>query len=946
MLVLAGCSSDAEGPGGECPVECALHETRCGDDGLQICQEDSEGCLQWSESVECGEESRCDDGRCVEVCADSCEEGERRCDGAGGFQLCHEEADGCHDWTSTVECPDDESCEDGVCESDCTDVCDEGETRCSGADGFQVCQESAEGCLDWTDSVECEEGLECSGGVCVESCQDQCEPDDKVCVGGPGPDFQVCEQQPSGCWDWSPIESCEDGQWCESGECVDACSDECDDGDTRCEDDGVEYCVENAQGCYQWTDPVECGQEMECDDGQCLPECDDECSDKATQCDGEDGYQVCQQQPDGCLDWSTTFDCQDDQQCSDGDCVECTPGASRCSDDGVPQECQEVDGDYEFVDQSSCDDAEICQDGSCLEGCDYAEEVGSSVGCEYWAVETDNYMLHSSADGDSTVDPDERPPFAVVLTNTRSDVTAEVTVDGPDGAPADLVEEREVDTGTSPVDPETVYSETLDEDGDQIGGPHDGPAEDLELPPDSMLVLLLPNQDIPYGATSVTSTAYRIETTEPVAAHQFNPFCCNYNHTTDASTLLPVESLSQDYMMSGPAVWAREGSTTLDDPFSPTLSVVATEPDTEVEVQLREPVLDGYSSGDVDLQETCPGPPDGGDDQQDQYEDEPGCFVFPAGDDITGPDASGVMEVTLDEHEVLNVGAGGAYPTVDLTGAIVEADETVAAFGAHTCTNVPFTASACDHVESQLYPLETWGTEFVAAPHELRNPDADPDTSQEGTYWKFVAREDDTVVDLDISIEETEVLGPAGEHVARCSDDRFDADPVEGTFELDQGEYCEFGTREGFEIDATSPVKVAGMMSGQNTAFDDVDWGDQAGDPSMFYLAPVDGYRDDYEVVVPPTYAEHYMTVTVEEGEMLELDDQSVDPTSYEYHEVGDTGYLNAHIPVESGARHIRSAEGVDFGLVVYGFDNYVSYSYTGGLMLEAEDDFDGPDGY
>ncbi len=620
--------------------------------------------------------------------------------------------------------------------------------------------------------------------------------------------------------------------------------------------------------------------------------------------DEQSGIDICNASGDGV----EAGECPGTSVCRDTVCVsvQCTPGSGRCVD-GHPQRCvPDGQGDYEYVDQDPCEEGETCEAGACLDRCGIAELTDDYVGCEYWAVELDNRLLHSDRDGMPTVEPEHRPPFAVVLANVETDVVAEVTVRGPDGELAETVPAREVRSHrTNPgTEYTTVYSETVDGAGNRIGDPHVGPIENIELPPGATLTLLLPNKDIPFGETTVTPTAYRVQSSQPVVAYQFNPFCCNYNYTNDAALLLPSSALTENYMMQAPAVWAGESMASLEQPYSPTLAIVAMEDNTSVEVQLR----------------ASPDP--------DQSFDEQLYPVRP-GDGISGPDGAGLMQVTLDAHEVFNVAAGGRRPAVDITGTRVTADKPVAVFGGHTCTNVPFTRSACDHVESQLFPLETWGTRFVVTPHKLRNPEPGSG-SAEGTYWKFVARDDNTTINATIPITPGQVLPPAGEAVPHCAD--YATDPDTGTFHLDEGQYCEFGTRDIFEVQASRPISIAGFMSGQNTVFDQVNWGDHAGDPSMFLVPPEDQYRISYTFLVPPTYHSNYITVVIPPGFDVVLNDEAVDPMEHDYEMTQNGTMLMSHIEVDPGPHYIRAS--IPFGLIVYAFDNYVSYSYTGGLDL------------
>ncbi len=615
-----------------------------------------------------------------------------------------------------------------------------------------------------------------------------------------------------------------------------------------------------------------------------------------------------------CNDAGTALEqtfCGDMEICKEGECIEaeCLPGMNQCASPTVREICEiGEDGEPEYVEQPPCDDNLECVQGHCVDRCAQAEASASYIGCEYWAVEKENHLVHADLSLQG-----ERPPFAVVLANTESQLPAEVTVHAPNGQIANAVGQRTVAPsqhfmgGTPPV---TVYSETVDSNGQRIDGPHDGAIDAIELPPGSMLTLILPNQDIPFGQSTVTSTAYRVESTQPMVAYQFNPLCCNYNYTNDASLLVPTTSLTNRYMMIGHAVFGFAA----DAPYGPTLTVIGTEPNTHVTIQLPESLAASQSYA------------------QRIYPPRPG-------DGIVGPDASGLMEVTLNEHEVFNLSTGATNPDGDLTGTMVEADADVAVFGGHTCTNVPTSQVACDHLEVQLLPLETWGNTFVAAPHKLRDPSnaADPN-SLEGTYWKFVAREDGTIIDVGISVAHADVLATTNPHVPHCGDPQFGNEQANGIFELDQGQTCEFGTQEPFRAVGSNPFSITGFMSGQQTVDPNSSFGDHAGDPAQHLPPPQHQYRNSYTFLTPPTYHVSYITVIIPSGHNIVLDGDELDPTDYDHHLLQDYNLVVAHIEVEPGPHFVEADTG--FGLVVYGYDDYVSYAYTGGLNLTRKYDF------
>jgi hypothetical protein len=85
--------------------------------------------------------------------------------------------------------------------------------------------------------------------------------------------------------------------------------------------------------------------------------------------------------------------------------------------------------------------------------------------------------------------------------------------------------------------------------------------------------------------------------------------------------------------------------------------------------------------------------------------------------------------------------------------------------------------------------------------------------------------------------------------------------------------------------------------------------------------------------LTPATYFVSYVTVTTMPGIPVTLDGQTLNLTDFNHQVSRDGSTISAHIPVEPGPHTIRAA--VPLGIIVYGYDNYVSYAYTGGLDLK-----------
>jgi hypothetical protein len=676
----------------------------------------------------------------------------------------------------------------------------------------------------------------------------------------------------------------------------------CSDGDAETSDAGnrlVGDVSEDTDGTDGGDVATDAGNAdtLTCEPGELI-----ECSQENTQ-----SIRECNAEGTGTVPGS----CPQSQVCRDAECVEvdCIPGSGRCRD-SVAEVCNQAGTDW--VEKEECTGNSRCEAGSCLNRCELAAARDSYIGCEYWAVELENHLLYEERESGGDIPEDKLPPFGVVLANTSDQYDAKVSVYKKDGTFARAVPERTVGSDIPITGPErTVHSELVDSNGQRLLGPIPGdkPLQQVPLPKGSMLTLILPNHQIPDGETSLQKTAYRIESSDPVVAYQFNPYCCNYNYTNDASLLMPTSALSGNYMYMSYPVWDSPNREEGDEPESPGITVVATEPNTEVSVDLREPVGDGRS-----------------------YED----IVYPAtSDEISGPDEDGDITVTMEEHEVLNIAGRGVGE--DLTGARIEASKPVSTFGSHSCTFVPFSRWACDHLESQLQPMETWGERFTATPLKRRGPEGE--LTREGTYWKFLAQEDATTIEtgLDLSTGPEGVLPAAGEGVPSC--EKFATEPSSGVIELDAGESCEFGTQTTFVAEANAPILLGAFLSGQESVGEDVD---HAGDPAYFLVPPEVQYRQDYSFLTPETYHVNYVTVTTSSTtDTLMLDGEEIELSSLEHYEkFPDLGVARAHIEVEAGPHRIES-DSRSFGIVIYGYDDYVSYAYTGGLDLAKRQDID-----
>ena len=352
--------------------------------------------------------------------------------------------------------------------------------------------------------------------------------------------------------------------------------------------------------------------------------------------------------------------------------------------------------------------------------------------------------------------------------------------------------------------------------------------------------------------------AYRVVSDVPIIAYQFNPVDGVNSFTSDASLLLPVSALDEYYYVVG---W---GQTSF---LRPEIQIIATADGTQVEITTSTA--------------TSPGG---------------GLPALAAGQVWQLPD--------LQEGDVVQFEGSNGF-----TGTYITANQPIAVFSSHTCANVPSLQGGCccDHLEEQVYGLQTWGNEYVAARFPPRNGN-----NPEPSYWHVFASEDATSV----TIEANEaVIGIAQQN-----------------FMLDAGGFIEIavdGTiaQPGdFFVGADKPISVIQYMSSQDAGQSGT------GDPAMAQAVPVEQFRPNYVVLVPPNWINDFLVVTKPSGATVELDGNPIPEPMFVA--VGPqnnpTEWQVARVAAADGVHTLESAQ--NFGVTVVGYDQYDSYAYPGGL--------------
>jgi hypothetical protein len=250
--------------------------------------------------------------------------------------------------------------------------------------------------------------------------------------------------------------------------------------------------------------------------------------------------------------------------------------------------------------------------------------------------------------------------------------------------------------------------------------------------------------------------------------------------------------------------------------------------------------------------------------------------------------------VMLNAGDVIELGS----ITADLTGSLVESDKPVQVISGHYCTNVPDNITACDHLEESMFPVETLGTHYiVAAPAVTSIP----------TGKVEVVRIIATGANTTLSYDPPQAGAP--------------------TTIAQAGGFVEIANNaSAFQITADQKVMVVQYMEGQ-------DAGGGTGDPAMTLAVPVEQFRTQYLFHAPTNYESNYVDVTAPVGAVVTLDGAPL-----MFQPIGTTGYALSRVsaltggPNNDGNHSIQSSQG--FGITVYGYGQYTSYWYPGGLNL------------
>ncbi len=639
----------------------------------------------------------------------------------------------------------------------------------------------------------------------------------------------------------------------------------CDNG--KCVESSVEINDEDHDQDLPTDEPDDDGKIKEPDDFEwpdhgdklCEPYeqlfCDQDDHNNVIRCDST-GYDV------------ESVPCGEMSVCVNSRCVQqiCTPGEPFCDEEDLSKvyECNKTGTGVSNEVVEDCGVGGFCQIDRCLFYCDIAAQESSYLGCEYFTANLNTHTMRSD------------PIYALTVSNLDS--TKPVTVDI-----TNFTGSGEVDAGKCYFCVDNFCLSRTSSKG-------------LVIDPGKLGIIQFPHEKMVKG-TGKHWNSYHIKTDLPVTVYQFSPFdnsfdnpfepngrSVDYNilfpeygqsYSNDASLLMPSPSLGKDYIVSsyrGVASSSKSYATVVG--LSDNDTVISIKPTVNIS----------------------------------------------ASDGVPAISAGNVGTVTLKKGQIAQIEVEGG---LDITGTRIFCDSedddchTFAVFAGADCVNIPFEYRYCDHIEQQMFPVQTWGMKYLLVKTKPRG--------EEWDYVRILASEDGTTLTFSPSVPE-QISVPSGWK-------NFTVNPVKT--EIDAGEYSEFFFKGTLEVEADKPIMVAQYLTGSETLSQTCQTDHTSacvGDPAMMLIPPHEQFRRDYRFLTPGSYESNFATIVMTTGEKPVLNGDEVTGIN----EIEGTSFSYAIVDLGSEFKsHTLLCEDNPCGLFVYGWEQDVSYAYPGGLNLE-----------
>jgi hypothetical protein len=625
--------------------------------------------------------------------------------------------------------------------------------------------------------------------------------------------------------------------------------------------------------------------------------------DSGTQCTAEGAnrctgstYQTCHGG-----NWDVTAQCP--LKCDDTlGCVACTPGVNSCSGQDVVS-CG-ADGNPGGV-VMTCAANQVCSNGACVDPCADAATNRSYLGCEYWAVDLDNAIevLTTPDQGACSTFQAKQVANIPFCHNPNSTIVVDpstgrkATTAGlcdqpgntcPSGYTCEMAPVCVLDAQHSPF--AIVVSNPQTKAVDVTIADSAGTTKTVSVAASSVTSLF--PQQLGFADQSIDQSmkakkAYKVTSTAPIVAYQFNPLDNVGVFSNDASLLIPRTTFDTKYYALGFGTLTRRvqdlpNNDVGTNDYNGYVTIVSWQDGTHVDIT---PTANVRASA--------------------------------AGGGVTAISAGTKTSFVLDAFEVLNLESVGAATNgiagPDLTGTLVESTDTKS-FGVFTGTEASVLASAApgglytngpccaDHLEEMMFPTSTWGKSFAIARSQVRLT-----MKPENDVIRVMAQKPGTTV-------------------------TFTPAPTKGTCgTLDAGKFCQVEISADTKITASEPILVGHYLV--SAIWQDPFFGMSigSGDPSLAIAVPVEQFRDSYAILVPSQYMATYASIVVPDGTTAMLDNSDVTSQLTPF----GGGFRGGRVKITTAGPHNITCPGGGCGVELYGYSDAVSYMFAGGLDLK-----------
>lgn len=339
----------------------------------------------------------------------------------------------------------------------------------------------------------------------------------------------------------------------------------------------------------------------------------------------------------------------------------------------------------------------------------------------------------------------------------------------------------------------------------------------------------------------ISNRGIHITSDEDISVYALN----KRQFSADAAVILPTNALGKDYLVTA---HMEPPEDIVNNSRESAMLIVAVEDDTEVEIVTSADSFRGLVAGDTTIVSLDAGQ----------------MYHIKSNEDLTG---TSVRAVSTGNNDCKNI----------------------AVFGGNVFTNVGGCGPARDHLLEQMFPLSTWGENFLFVPYESRSG---------GDYIKIIAAEDDT---------EIQITG-------------LDA------ITLDAGEvFINKALPDVRRVRATKPISFAQFSRSQ-------DCDGSQGDPFYILVSPLEQRVRNvtFNAFEVEEINRYFLTLIAEAGSTanVELDGLNI---SDQFQTFEDGAY--ATLQISQGNHTVTAEDGVI--AMVYGFGNVESFGYSAGIALE-----------